>query len=280
MKSSKKSFFSIFPLLILLSIFLEGCLFGESTKKAYGMRNAFTENKYIIHACGMISDSEGNEFDYTNSKEALENSYALGNRIIEIDFHYTSDHELVCGHAWGDLYLNGTQLTPGEAPTLSDFLKCKVQDKFSVLTFKDIAEFMRSHNDLIVVTDTKETDIETYKMIASEYPDLIERFVVQIYHFSEYDDVKKAGFPFVIYTLYETEEAERTRDALLKASKKPLVGFTFHTDLADDKDFMTIMAETKTPLFVHTVNDDSTIENYFEKGISGIYTDRVDKAKK
>ena len=253
-KNTKKSFinnFFFFVIIASLSAFiLSGC--SSSTNPPVDivqMRNKFAEEKYIIHACGMISDEEGNAFDYTNSKEALENSYNLGNRIIEIDFHYTSDHELVCGHAWGDLYMDGKQLTPGEAPTYDDFLKCKVQDEFSVLTFRDVAKFMQVHEDLIVVTDTKETDIPTYKMIAEKYPDLTDRFVIQIYHASEYDDVAKAGFPYIIYTLYETEEGERTGAALLKAAKKQLIGFTFHIDLTEDSDFMNSMKKTGTPLF-------------------------------
>ena len=240
------------------------------------MRSTFSENKYIIHACGFINDDEGNEYDYTNSKEALERSLSVGNRIIEIDFHYTSDHALVCGKAWGDLYLNGKQMTPGEPPTLSEYLQCKILDKFTVLTFDDIAQYMREYKDMIVVTDTKETDIDTYKMIASDYPDIADRFVVQIYHATEYDAVKKAGFPYIIYTLYETENSERTKEALLKAAKKPLVGFTFHIDLTSDQEFMDIIKKSDTPLFVHTENDESKIKEYLTDGISCIYTDRID----
>ena len=257
-------------------LFISACASSKVPENIEDMRNTFSENKYIIHACGYISDDEGNMHDYTNSREALENSLAAGNRIIEIDFHYTSDGALVCGKAWGDLYLNGEQLTPGEAPTLSDYLKCKILDKFTVLTFDDIAGYMRDNPDMIVVTDTKETDIDTYKMITSDYPDIKDRFVVQIYHASEYDAVKKAGFPYIIYTLYETEDSERTKESLIKASKKPLVGFTFHIDLTEDQDFMDIMKSTETPLFVHTENDESKIEKYLSDGISGIYTDRTD----
>ena len=32
----------------------------------------------------------------------------------------------------------------------------------------------------------------------------------------------------------------------------------------------------KKLLFVHTINDDSEIEDYLNRGITGIYTDRTD----
>ena len=270
-----KLFKSIFIGSFLL-LFVSACSSSKIPENIDAMRKIFSDGKYIIHACGFISDDEGNEYDYTNSKEALDRSLAAGNRIIEVDFHYTSDGALVCGKAWGDLYLNGKQLTPGEAPTLSDYLQCRILDKFTVLTFDDIAQYMRDYPDMIVVTDTKETDMETYNMIASDYPDITDRFVVQIYHASEYDSVKKAGFPYIIYTLYETEDSERTEKALLKASKKPLIGFTFHIDLLKDQEFMNIMKKTATPLFVHTENDEKNISEYLNSGISAIYTDRID----
>ncbi|SDB55672.1 glycerophosphodiester phosphodiesterase family protein [Butyrivibrio sp. INlla16] len=263
-------------MVVTMSLFISACSSGKVPDNIEAMRSIFSENKYIIHACGFVSDDEGTLCDYTNSREALENSLLAGNKIIEVDFHYTSDGTLVCGKAWGDLYLDGKQMTPGEAPTLSDYLQCKILEKFTVLTFDDIANYMREYTDMIVVTDTKETNIETYKMIASSYPDLTDRFVVQIYHASEYDEVKKAGFPYIIYTLYETEDSERTEEALLRAAKKPLVGFTFHIDLTEDQEFMSIMQKTNTPLFVHTVNDDEQIKKYLSEGISGIYTDRTD----
>ena len=273
-----KKFTSILALCTLIFFFTQicGCSSNTVPDNVEVIRKTFSDNRYIIHACGFVCDDEGNEYDYTNSKEALENTLSEGNRIIEVDFHYTSDGTLVCGKAWGDLYLDGKQMTPGESISLSDYLQCKVLDKFTVLTFDDVAQYMRQYQDMIVVTDTKETDINTYKMIASTYPDLVDRFVVQIYHASEYDAVKKAGFPYIIYTLYETEDSERTQAALLKASKKPLVGFTFHTDLITDQQFMSIMEKTNTPLFVHTVNEESKIEEYLSSGISAIYTDRTD----
>ncbi len=252
---------------------------GKDLAAINSMRQFFCDNKYIIHACGFITDENGEQFDYTNSKEGLINSYEQGNRIIEIDFHFTSDNVLVCGHAWGDLYRDGTQMTPGEPLSYDDFLTCKVQDRFTVLSFEDVAEFMKAHEDLIVVTDTKETNEQTCTLIAEKYPELRDRFIVQIYHDSEYDMVKKLGFKYIIYTLYEATEEELTEASLLKASKKPLVGFTFYADLADDDNFMSIMNKTDTPLFVHTVNEDDALKHYFDLGINAIYTDRTDLSK-
>ncbi len=276
---NRKSLFIPLILVAFIAVLCSCATNDKDLSAINSMREFFRENKYIIHACGFITDENGEQFDYTNSKEGLINSYEQGNRIIEIDFHFTSDGVLVCGHAWGDLYRDGVQMTPGEPLTYDDFLTCKVQNRFSVLSFEDVADYMKAHEDLIVVTDTKETNEQTCSLIAEKYPDLLDRFIVQIYHASEYDMVKKLGFKYIIYTLYEATEEEMTEAALLKASKKPLVGFTFFIDLADDDAFMSTMAKTDTPLFVHTVNDDDELNKYFSKGISAIYTDRTDLSK-
>lgn len=271
--------FTKFCTIVLICIIfanITGCFSKSIPDDIKSMRNLFTKEKYIIHACGEVTDSDGNVYDYTNSKEALENALKNGNKLIEVDFHYTSDNVLVCGHAWGDLYLNDVQMTPGVSPSYSDFVESRVQNRFTILSFDDIAGYMEKNKDIIVITDTKETDIDTYKMIAQNYPDLLNRFVVQIYHANEYGSVRKEGFKNIIYTLYEAEPDELTKDSLLKASKKPLVGFTFHKDLADDDNFLDIMKSLNTPLFVHTVNEDDEIQKYFNNGIAAIYTDRTD----
>ena len=59
----------------------------------------------IIHAGGRIDGVTG-----TNSLEALEETYAVGGRAIEIDFDWTSDGHQVCIHDFTDRFttqLNG-----------------------------------------------------------------------------------------------------------------------------------------------------------------------------
>ena len=71
----------------------------------------------IIHAGGRIDGVTG-----TNSLEALEETYAVGGRAIEIDFDWTSDGHLVCIHDFTDRFT--TQLN-GEPCTLEEFLNIR-----------------------------------------------------------------------------------------------------------------------------------------------------------
>ena len=265
----------IFSVILTATLFITSCGIGNESKDITQMQDFIRDNKYIIHACGEIADENGILYTYTNSKEALENSLNRGNKVIEIDFHKTSDDVLVCGHAWGDLYMEGKQMEKGVAPSYEDFLKCKVQDKFTPLSFKDVISYMQKDSDFVVVTDIKDENVQTCKMIAQTYPELRDRFIIQIYHADEYDAVKKAGFKYIIFTLYETDESERTADALKKIANKSLIGFTVYSEWADDKDFYDIIKSLNKPVYVHTVNDQDEINRYFDMGIQGIYTDNV-----
>ena len=271
-----KSFILRTAACICMLSLLTGCESSKRISKVDTMRQYLAENKYIIHACGEIADDNGNLYTYTNSKEALENSYNAGNRVIEMDFHYTSDGHLVPGYAWGDLYKGDEQMTPGVAPSLADYLECKIDGYFTPMTFEDVAEFMRAHEDLLIVTDTKEENEKFCSLVSNDYPDLKDRFIIQIYHAKEYEPVIRAGFDHVIYTLYETDESERTEKALMDIAKKHLAGFTVYAEWVDDPQFLEILKKTDTPIYVHTVNEDAAIASYFDLGIKGIYTDRTD----
>ncbi len=43
---------------------------------------------------------------YTISRQALDENYAKGFRVFEIDFNYTQSGELVCVHDWGHSVLD------------------------------------------------------------------------------------------------------------------------------------------------------------------------------
>jgi hypothetical protein len=62
------------------------------------LRMYIREQKYIVHAGGLLKTQTGEEVIYTNSLEALINMYDAGNRICEIDIRETSDGVLVCAH--------------------------------------------------------------------------------------------------------------------------------------------------------------------------------------
>lgn len=98
-----------------------------------------------MHALGSIDGIPN-----TNSREALENSYQQGNRLLECDMIMTSDRELVACHDWIFWRQNtGVErpsgLEKGEIyiPTLEVFMEHKFLGKYTPLSFADLALFLK-----------------------------------------------------------------------------------------------------------------------------------------
>lgn len=227
--------------------------------------------RYITHAAGTIDGMTG-----SNSLEALQQAYDAGCRYIEIDFQFTADGELACIHDW---YRQYTSAIPedGTALTLEAFKACRIYDTYTPLWLDSLADFMISHPDLYIITDIKTDNPSAAAMIAADYPDLVNRFIIQIYDGSEYDAVREAGFEHIIYTLYMLDWNSKTDTEALctYAAGHPLLGYTFSYELCDVEGYVEGMLDAGVPLYVHTVNGDDEQQKYLDMGISGIYTDEL-----
>ncbi len=237
-------------------------------------RKFISEQRYIIHAGGCVSDEEGGQYTYTNSKEALTNCLKNKKRIIELDFMKTSDDYWVCAHDYAP-WAFGYDFT--EAQTYQEFTDHRFKEKLDSLTLEQVIDFLRENKEYYVVTDVKEDNKEACEYIRKHYPSVMNNFIIQIYHEEEYSQIRDMGFKHIIYTLYRcTSEELRLASLVDAADKYDLVGFTFPADYAKNDSFMKVMLDTKVPLLVHTINDKDEMKQYIDAGIVGIYTDSVD----
>ena len=269
-------------LLMFFSIFASGCTAAQKTAglPVEGMDNVrafFKKEARIIHACGLI-ESEGTEYTYTNSQEALHNVLDTTDRkIIEIDFKKTYDGQVICGHYWKDFEIDGV---PSESElTMEQVNSARMFGKFTPLTLTHLIDTMRSNENFLVVTYCKDDwNIEIVQKIKEAAPDLQERFIIQIYSEKEYEPVKEMGFDNIIFTLYLAPDEEKTPQELIRfAGENELVGITFWDYMADDPSFYTPLREglPDITLMVHTVNDPEEMERYYSMGIDAIYTDQL-----
>jgi glycerophosphoryl diester phosphodiesterase len=244
------------------------------------LRSAIDENGCIVHAGGFISDQNGVQYDYTNSLEALENCIASGQNFVEIDFDYTYDDHLVCCHEWDIITLDGTYRE--DRTSFDEYNRALIHDSFTPMTSDKLAEVMRQNPQVYIITDPKHDFMKVYKELAKRYPDLRDRFIIQIYHEEQYNQIWKLGFHNIIYTLYRTTDEERKTEELCRfASNHLLVGFTFWDSWLDKKEgFLDAMLGTGVPVYVHTVNETDRIEEDFSRGVSAVYTDLTDYKKK
>lgn len=230
----------------------------------------YADNLLVCHAGGGI---EG--LDYTNSREALENTLANGCRYVEIDFSYTSDHELVCMHAWDEAWGE-----PGseEIPALQDFLAGKIYGKYTPMTAMDIVDYMRNEPDLHIIVDTKETDflgvIENLKELASEDASVMDRFIIQLYDSGMKAKVQDI-YPFpdenILFTAYMFG-TDRVGSILKLCYEEDISVVTTKYDSWDDET-VRFFNSKGIVIFEHTVNRPDFANRSLARGIHGFYTD-------
>lgn len=233
----------------------------------------------IVHAGGRVLKSDGRSSVSTNSAEAVLNAYRSGERVLEIDFNWTDDGELACIHDWGSRFSG--QITQGQPLSLEEWKKVRLFGELTPLTLDSLACFLREHPEVYVVTDVKDGNVEAAQRIARTCPDLLERFVIQIYTDAEYESVAELGFSHIIFTLYSLSRAEKLdiRHWVEFAAAHPLTGYTYPVEYLEVEGYTQAMAETGLPLFVHTVNGQEDIRRCYAQGISAVYTDDIrDKA--
>ena len=278
-------FLNIVMLFIILIWEVSGIIPGYIEQEhIVQMRNVISAEKAIVHGAGSIEGLDGKLYSYTNSLEALSNSYYRGNKICEMDFIWTNDGELVCGHDGGDEWATGID-TEGKADlSLDEYLSKQVFNQFTTIGVDQLAEFLRKNKTLYIVTDIKWNNIGGAEYIAKHCPDLLDRFIIQIYHYNEYEAIKEIGFQNVILTLYQTSMEERTIERIVNEVKNcNLLAITFREDYiykAEDwmngEDFYNIILDTDIPICVHTVDDMEKIKCDLEKGVTAVYTNNVD----
>ena len=116
-------------------------------------------SNYCMHALGGIDGHY-----YTNSIEALKQSYAQGYRIYEADVRLTSDGYPVLVHDWKkndyikriqeDWYLNViSDENQNYVPNLETFMNFKIQKNYTATSFDMLVEFMQEHPDMYVLVD-------------------------------------------------------------------------------------------------------------------------------
>lgn len=279
-------------LIVAVILFALACLAviifipGRGFSTVYAARDEIKKDRYIIHAGGSVTDREGVVQTYTNSLEALHNCYDKGNRIAEFDFMITSDGKVVCAHnsdkegQWA--YEVDAGYGKDYPATFEDFMNAEFSGTLTTMSLDDLAQFMTDHPDLYIVTDVKDDNEEVCSIIRRDHPDLMDNFIIQIYHSGEYKAIKDLGFDYIIYTLYEATDEELTAQALKEFVKgSNLAGVTFWDDFPESyADSFNVLSDTKIPMLVHTVNDKEEMKRFFDMGISAIYTDVADGSER
>ncbi len=196
----------------------------------------------------------------------------------------TQDGVLVCRHDCGQYLQEG--IDADNIPTLEQCMSVPLLGKYEPTTFRQVAEFMISNPDMILVTDTKnyEEDVvraqfdeirQTLSDLDAMY--LMDRIYVQIYKKDMYSFMNPEDNYHYIFTLYETWP-EKTVEQLIEYCRfcvdNDIDYITFNCKHVSS-DVIEAAQRYDINLFVHTVNDIDDANEYISMGIYGIYTDNI-----
>ena len=123
-----------------------------NNKREYQYLNTISMSDYMAHALGGINGQA-----YTNSKEAIENSYKKGMKLFEVDIKLTSDEKLVCVHGWSkkdyEERLGITYNNENRVMSYEQFINTKIKGKYTTMSFEDLIKYMKKYNDIYVMLD-------------------------------------------------------------------------------------------------------------------------------
>ncbi|MGB8259353.1 MAG: glycerophosphodiester phosphodiesterase family protein [Terracidiphilus sp.] len=151
--------------------------------------------RLVAHAGGAV-----NGFTYTNTLDALNESYRKGYRVFEVDFHWTSDGRLVLVHEWKE-----TSISFGARPhvySYEEFLHARRVDGLRQMTFEELRGWLQAHRDALLVTDTKASNPRLLRFLAAQAGDVRSQLIVQVYRTTEIAPARRLGVRAVWLTVY------------------------------------------------------------------------------
>jgi len=227
-----------------------------------------TQLPLIAHAGGGINSNT-----YTNSLEALNYNIQKGYILFEIDLSLTSDNIPVCIHDWNGQYQRWfNEKPPATPPTLQEFLTLKKKASYDLCTAETLIEWLTAHPQAMLVTDSKDDNLQILGYFKDHFPEFATRVIPQIYQPEEYAPVKAMGFQHIIWTLYNYEGSND--DVVSLAKKMSLFAITSSTKRITSK-LISALKKLSIPIYVHTINTIEDVKKYQSLGIDGFYTDTL-----
>jgi glycerophosphoryl diester phosphodiesterase len=228
---------------------------------------------YIAHAGGGYQKST-----YTNSIDALTQTYREGIRFFEIDFMRTKDGKIVCIHDWRNGYLTFEEFKKRQNDP-ANFLM-----KFNNCDLDSLGEFLAARADASLILDTKideekenrEDAVPFFKEITGylteKYRISMDRLVPQAYSFDQVKQYKAAGYPSVIFTVYKVKgpkefaQACRLGGVAITAPVNWIIDGRVKANASNSSE--------NCPIFVHPVDNTDQLAEAMKIApqIRGIYT--------
>lgn len=234
----------------------------------------------VAHALGGL---EG-KYTYSNSLEGLKQSLENGYKFIEVDLVLTKDNKLVCSHGWSEQTYNDTGVAMNKknpVMTYEQFMKTKIQGRYTTIDAAKIAEIMRENKNLLFELDLrtldKETATNTAKAIVKEFgtdKSITDRLLIQVGSEEMYEVINEV-YNFKYYQYFVHKAELKDIDKVIKVCKsKGIVSVAIKEDYLTEK-LLTKFKEYGLCVLIHTVDDVETAKKWLDKGVDTVCTNFI-----
>ena len=246
-------------------------------------QSVIKEEKYLLTALGSINNDKN-----TNSIDALNLNYKNGHHIYEVDISLTSDDKLVLASGWNltdyktsigiNYYNDGKHNTKDTVtPKYDDFMKYKIQDKYTATSYKDLIDFMNNNKDTYFLFDIGNNNDATIskvlKLLKQQTPKkLYKRIIIHVYNDEMLKLVKKNSDFKLINILYIKRNYNSVEDFIEYCNKNNITSFS--TVISNiNKEDAKVFNESNLISIVNEVNDMNKVKMLDSMGIDLIGTD-------
>jgi glycerophosphoryl diester phosphodiesterase len=248
----------------------------------------YTQYHFIAHGGGGLDGKT-----YSNSLEAMNNSYENGLRVYDIDLDYTKDSILVCCHSWlENLEQSGVPMM--ESKNFVDrnghtqhhinarpldyktFKSRKVYRQYTPMSSKDLLLFMLSHSDVYVAPDMKADVVSSYQYLVDRARELkadsvLDRIIVNVYDYDIYNQIMKI-YPFKNTTARQHHVHPNNYYELAKFCISNHIHVVNISSCYVNDEGAKLLMSKGIHLYVAVVDYHSDMEKFKEQGYSGACT--------
>lgn len=246
-------------LLLFLSLVLLFYVYSKSFECVSVKGTADFPVGRVAHAGG-IGFKEGQ----ANTRFAIQRSYAHGFHLIELDLLQTKDGVWVCQYGW-----------EGIPPSYPFFQKNNNATKWPFCDLSWLFEWREGKN-VYFILDTKQGNIidlaEKISVHLKNNEGEKKFWIPQAYNLTDYEEIRRLGFEYVIYTVYKLAD----KSVVIEEARKMSVDGTAFTIPAGVNNWQLgkDLGGMGFPIFYHTVNDERHLELLKDNGCaSNVYTD-------
>lgn len=236
-----------------------------------------TEAMILQNQKDLIAHGGGayNGYTHTNSLEALDNAYANGFRLIELDFYKTKETDgtgqyvLLHSEAYGTVFLGNAA---ADGVTFLEFTTLGRYPNLTQITANQLDQWLKTHPDVRIIGD--KIRAADYIILGNAYSNLFKAMIPQVNSLEEYNSLKTYGYQDIIFTLYSTPYTAdpSTIPALSKQVKLFALTMPYETVLLLSPDEIK-QIQQDNPIYTHTINDLFQVNHLKSLGIKGYYSD-------